>query len=438
MSTTLEVARSYVARGWNPLPLPHKQKKPVDVGWQTRTITAADVDRHFNSKPMNIGIVLGPSSHGLVDLDLDCEEAIAIAPAVLPPTKAIFGRASARGSHRLYYHPTLAATIDKATLQLKDPTTDGMLLEVRGRVGGGDKGAQSVFPGSTHETGEPITWEESGEPALAGDDLVQRAKHTAALCLLGAVLAEEGTGWAWVPRHDAALHAIGGFLARCGLALAMVKLYTELVAGAARDEEAPIVRAAGNTTVAHQKGEKTRGFRAEGDVRRQGRGKGGRLDRLRRGAGRRLGGHRGPGRAHHRGALCLEGCGEPHATAMALRSPPGAQIRDRHGTPGGIGKSSLEITEVMAMVSGKPLHGIKPPEALRVWLWNLEDPREETERHIQATAKLFGLTPDDIGDRLFVNCARETPLVIATTMRDKAVIVRPVIDSLVAEIIRNR
>ena len=68
----------------------------------------------------------------------------------------------------------------------------------------------------------------------------------------------------------------------------------------------------------------------------------------------------------------------------------------------------------------------------------MEDPREETERHIQATAKLFGLTPDDIGDRLFVNCARETPLVIATTMRDKAVIVRPVIDSLVAEIIRNR
>jgi hypothetical protein len=106
--------------------------------------------------------------------------------------------------------------------------------------------------------------------------------------------------------------------------------------------------------------------------------------------------------------------------------------------PGGIGKSSLEITEVMAMVSGKALHGIKPPRPLRVWLWNLEDPREETERHIQATAKLFGLTPDDIGDRLFINCARETPLVIATTLRDKAVIVRPVIDSLVAEIIRNK
>jgi hypothetical protein len=92
----------------------------------------------------------------------------------------------------------------------------------------------------------------------------------------------------------------------------------------------------------------------------------------------------------------------------------------------------------MAMVSGKGLLGIMPHKPLRVWLWNLEDPRDETERHIQATAKLYGLLPDDIGDRLFVNCGRETPLVIATTTRDKAVIVRPVVDSLVAEIIKNQ
>jgi hypothetical protein len=107
-------------------------------------------------------------------------EAIVIAPAVLPPTKAIFGRASARGSHRLYYHQSLAATAGKATLQFKDPTDDSMLLELRV---GGHKGAQSVFPGSVHETGEPIGWEEGGEPAQAGDDLVQLAKFTAALCI---------------------------------------------------------------------------------------------------------------------------------------------------------------------------------------------------------------------------------------------------------------
>src|SRR4051812_41110558 len=113
MSSALDIARAYAVRGWNPVPLLWKTKKPIDAGWPTRVITAANVDRFFNSKQMNVGVVLGPSSHGLVDLDLDCDEAAVIAPAVLPPTKAIFGRASARGSHRLYYHPTLAATVDR-------------------------------------------------------------------------------------------------------------------------------------------------------------------------------------------------------------------------------------------------------------------------------------------------------------------------------------
>jgi hypothetical protein len=51
---------------------------------------------------------------------------------------------------------------------------------------------------------------------------------------------------------------------------------------------------------------------------------------------------------------------------------------------GGIGKSSLEISETLALVSGKALLGILPPRPLRVWLWNLEDPYEETARRIQA------------------------------------------------------
>jgi hypothetical protein len=104
--------------------------------------------------------------------------------------------------------------------------------------------------------------------------------------------------------------------------------------------------------------------------------------------------------------------------------------------PGGLGKSSLEIVEGLAMVSGRALLGVSPPtRQLRVWLWNLEDPREETTRRIQATAKHYRLTPDDLGDRLFVDCGREQPLVIAETMqRTGAVICRPVVDSLIAKI----
>jgi AAA domain len=104
-------------------------------------------------------------------------------------------------------------------------------------------------------------------------------------------------------------------------------------------------------------------------------------------------------------------------------------------SPGGVGKSSLIAVEALAKVSGRNLLGVTPPRQLRVWLWNLEDPQEETERKIQAAALHYGLSPDDIGDRLFVDSGREQRLVIATTERNGVTIVRPVVDAIVSEII---
>ena len=107
-------------------------------------------------------------------------------------------------------------------------------------------------------------------------------------------------------------------------------------------------------------------------------------------------------------------------------------------SPGGIGKSSLIVAEALAMASGKDLLGVTPDECLRVWVWNLEDPLEETQRKIQAAALHYELGPGDIGDRLMVDSGREQKLVIATTTRDGAVIVQPVVDSLVDEIIKHK
>ena len=107
--------------------------------------------------------------------------------------------------------------------------------------------------------------------------------------------------------------------------------------------------------------------------------------------------------------------------------------------PGGLGKTNLIIAEALAQVSGRNLLGVLPPRPLRVWLWNLEDPQEETERRIQAAALHFGLTAEDIGDRLFVDSGRDQPLVIATTTKNGGtLIVAPVVESLVAEIIRRK
>jgi hypothetical protein len=102
--------------------------------------------------------------------------------------------------------------------------------------------------------------------------------------------------------------------------------------------------------------------------------------------------------------------------------------------PGGVGKSSLIAVEVLAMVSGRDLLGVLPVRRLKVWLWNLEDPQEETTRKIQAAAKHYHLTADDIGDRLFVNSGRDHSLVIAKENRNGTIVLRPVIDNLVEQI----
>ena len=233
--------------------VPFRTKRPSGIAWQGRVITAETAPVHFNGDPINIGVVLGPTSQGLTDIDLDCAQAIAIAPYVLPPTKARFGRVSKRESHRLYI-TNLAAT-GKAVVQFPnpvaeiDPTTgkkmQPMLLELR--IGGG---AQTIFPGSTHESGEVVAWEERGDPAhVDGADLRQRVEKLAAYTLIARYWPGEGQ------RHAAAL-ALGGFLSRTGLSPAEVRIVAEAVAKAADDPEFQERRRSAEIQQGHIKKEK--------------------------------------------------------------------------------------------------------------------------------------------------------------------------------------
>lgn len=107
--------------------------------------------------------------------------------------------------------------------------------------------------------------------------------------------------------------------------------------------------------------------------------------------------------------------------------------------PGGVGKSSLVMTEAMAMATGKPLLGVQLKEPLRVWVWCLEDPREELDRRAVAIAKKYSVTAADIGGRLFLNSGRDMPLCIAEQeRRTGTIIVGPHIEALKAEITRHR
>lgn len=104
---------------------------------------------------------------------------------------------------------------------------------------------------------------------------------------------------------------------------------------------------------------------------------------------------------------------------------------------GGIGKTSHNTVELAAMASGKPLLGVSPKQRLKVWFWNLEDPREEIDRRISAACIRYGLNEHDLLGHLFINHGRDTPLVIAETTKSETKIAHPVVDALVDEIIKN-
>jgi hypothetical protein len=104
--------------------------------------------------------------------------------------------------------------------------------------------------------------------------------------------------------------------------------------------------------------------------------------------------------------------------------------------PGGLGKSSLDLVEALAMASGRPLLGGPKPKPRRVWYFNLEDPRVETERRIAAICLHHGIEPKDFDGRLFVDSGRETPLIIGEKLRDATVVHKPIVAALIAELKR--
>lgn len=149
--SALDDAVAYVSRGWQVVPIPAGQKGPRADGWQNLRLDLADLPQHFRGD-INVGVILGPASGELVDIDLDCAEAMALSDLYLPPTRAIFGRPGKPRSHRLY-------TAKGACFEVfADPLLDGKntLLELRaqGRDGGGH---QTLFPPSIAD-GERRMW----------------------------------------------------------------------------------------------------------------------------------------------------------------------------------------------------------------------------------------------------------------------------------------
>lgn len=150
------IARDYIERGWSPIPVPLREKGPRIKKWQTLRLTADDISGFFSVR-CNIGVLLGKASRWLIDVDLDHPLARELAPLFLPDTGRIFGRRTNQRSHWLYY---VHAPIETHQRENKGLSGDKkMIVELR------SDGAQTIFPGSVHESGEEIYWDEEFEPA---------------------------------------------------------------------------------------------------------------------------------------------------------------------------------------------------------------------------------------------------------------------------------
>lgn len=162
MTELLEAAQRYLRRGWMPVYVPPGVKGPNRKGWEKQRLTDANLLAHF-SRPGNVGIILGEASGNLVDVDLDCPEALELANRYLPATPSMTGRPSAPRSHRWYVSDV------PATRQFRDPKTREMIVELR------STGGQTLVGPSRHdETDEPYDCLD-GEPARVPADVLAEA-----------------------------------------------------------------------------------------------------------------------------------------------------------------------------------------------------------------------------------------------------------------------
>lgn len=107
------------------------------------------------------------------------------------------------------------------------------------------------------------------------------------------------------------------------------------------------------------------------------------------------------------------------------------------GAPGGTGKTAYAIGVGVAVATGIDLLNEPVHQPGAVWLYNLEDPRDEILRRVQAALIAYEIPPEHLSGKLFLDSGRERPLVIAEKLSDGRVVAMPVVEQLIEEIKRR-
>jgi hypothetical protein len=209
-TSLLDAARWYRSRGYAPIPVPAGTKVPVLKGWTDLRLSDAELPQHFNGTG-NIGVLLGKPSGWLVDVDLDCEEAVALAPAFLPSTGATSGRPGKPSSHWWYICE------GAKTRKHQDPASKKMIVELR------STGAQTVVGPSIHPSGEPYDPLE-GEPAAVDAETL-----SAAVAALAEAVTRQRHGHALPPARSTSRHAVARPVAAPDIVLRRAEAYLDRI-----------------------------------------------------------------------------------------------------------------------------------------------------------------------------------------------------------------
>jgi hypothetical protein len=209
----------YLAQGMAVIPVAAGKKYPEYEGWQNLRLTQEDGPCYWTDS-QNVGLLTGEPSGWRVDVDLDVEEAIAMAGRFLPPTLTS-GRKSRPHSHWWF------RSEHAQNREWKDTDGKKRLIELRAT------GRQTIVAPSTHPSGERCVWHSEtglGVAEISATELEERVRELATATLIARHLPpiRDETSDSGGGRHDYAM-ALAGFLLRPGrlgesLVLKMLKV----------------------------------------------------------------------------------------------------------------------------------------------------------------------------------------------------------------------
>lgn len=239
-----QIAQDWLQLGIKPIPIWPGQKKPKGTSWQKLRATEKTIPDIFKSGD-NVGGLWGKPSKWIIDIDLDDEDAAAVAEFLLPRTLT-FGRQSRPATHMLYI------CRGAKTQKWKGPEKE-MLVELR------STGSQTVLPPSIHPDRERYMvddWNGEEFTSLPRIKLLKLLDDVAACALFARAYPEDGS------RHDY-VHSVAGALLYSKLEPEDVRRLAKAIIYSCKHKEDDInqrIRTVENSIESFKRGDRVNGW----------------------------------------------------------------------------------------------------------------------------------------------------------------------------------